>query len=154
MRKQSGLSRATLEINSWPFFETQDHQVFLLKLYYIPYFRRFFPEDFSWMCLGCGVGVCVGKPNLLKCFGPKLRIWTCVLYQGQAFQKSVIKILLEENRAKILDKTYVSNFLFTCRYTLFSTAVQFLLPLCVIMFLYYQIYVYLQVKMKFKKAFT
>ena len=32
----------------------------------------------------CGVGVC--KPNLVKCFGPRLRLWTCTLCQGQAFQ--------------------------------------------------------------------
>ena len=34
----------------------------------------------------CGVGVVVGKPNSVKCFGPSLlRLWTLV--QGQAFKK-------------------------------------------------------------------
>ena len=40
------------------------------------------------VCVGGWGGVCVCKPNLVKCFGPRLLLWTCVLWfcQGQAFQ--------------------------------------------------------------------
>ena len=40
------------------------------------------------MCGVC-VGV-VGKTNLVKCFGPRLRLWTWTLCQGQALKKKYV----------------------------------------------------------------
>ena len=62
---------------------------------------RLHTENQRPRCPGSGLKVCVArkadicfaqggymvcKPNLVKCFGPRLRLWTCALCQGQAFQ--------------------------------------------------------------------
>ena len=54
--------------------------------------------------------LCVGKPNLVKCFGPRLHHWTSALCLGQAFQlkETVANIpsdITDENKlnGKIID---------------------------------------------------